>query len=573
MSTGSTIGPQHRVEFEHMSLDDSFVTGGGLAVGGAVTLPGVQPVMAELTAEDVPARLAAGDATLWGPAAEAEAQIRLGWLALPRTSRELLDRLATLRAELRAAELTRVVLCGMGGSSLAPEVICRTLDVSLTVLDSTDPAQVTAAMSDLDRTVVVVSSKSGGTVETDSHRRAFWQAFLDAGLTEQEAGQRFVAVTDPGSPLASVAESMGARAIFLADPNVGGRYSALSAFGLVPAALAGVDVSALLDEADELAATLATGGPALALGTALGVAAAAGRDKVLLADDGTGILGLGDWIEQLLAESTGKEQTGILPVVVPTPEFGTIAADELTVTVGGALTPRDAISDASITVNAPLGAQFLAWEYATAIAGRLLEINPFDQPNVTESKENTAAILAKGALPTSSTTQDGVVVMDAANPPLDPDATVDLATELGNVLATIPAGGYLAVMAYLDRVSDAAATELRMLLAERTNRPVTFGWGPRFLHSTGQYHKGGPQNGVFLQITADSTQDLPVPGQPFTFGQLQAAQAAGDRAALQQRGRPLLHLHLTEREAGLAQLQQAVRSLPETAPATPKAVR
>jgi len=280
----------------------------GLTVHGAEAVDKAAPASTRqaLVAAGVPGKLAAKDPSLWGPDAEAEAKIRLGWVDTHRRSRELLTQLAELKAEL--GDLDHVVLAGMGGSSLAPEVITRTLGVPLTVLDTTDPGQVRAALRDrLERTVVVVSSKSGTTVETDSHRRAYWQAFLDAGMTEAEAGRHFVIVTDPGSPLEEIAAGMGAFTV-LADPNVGGRYSALTAFGLVPSALAGVEVADLLDQADALAASLAADrdNPALALGAALGAAATGGRDKVALVSDGTGIDGLGDWAEQLIAESTGK---------------------------------------------------------------------------------------------------------------------------------------------------------------------------------------------------------------------------------------------------------------------------
>src|SRR5918998_685368 len=245
------------------------------------------------------------------------AAVRLGWLDLPASSRELVSRLADLRAELTGEGLDRIVLCGMGGSSLAPEVICRTAGVPLVVLDTTDPGQVAAAMTDLERTVVVVSSKSGGTVETEGQRRAFISAFAERGLDEKEVGARFVVVTDPGSSLAETAAAMGARAVFLADPDVGGRYSALSAFGLVPAALAGADVGALLEEAAELAEQLVKpGNAALELGVAMSAGFRTGRDKVTLADGGSAITGFGDWAEQLVAGSTGKDGRGLLPVVV-----------------------------------------------------------------------------------------------------------------------------------------------------------------------------------------------------------------------------------------------------------------
>ncbi|MGY1605845.1 MULTISPECIES: glucose-6-phosphate isomerase [unclassified Geodermatophilus] len=519
-------------------------------------------VRTQLADDDVAARLVAKDATLWGPEAESEAAIRLGWLDLPASSRELLPRLAALRSELAAEGLDRVVLAGMGGSSLAPEVICRTAGAPLVVLDTTDPGQVAAAMADLERTVVVVSSKSGGTIETDSHRRAFLAAFAEAGLDEEQAGRRFVVVTDPGSPLAETAAAMGARAVFLADPNVGGRYSALSAFGLVPAALAGVDVGSLLDEAADLAEHLAEpGNPALELGVALGAGFRTGRDKVALADGGTGggrIEGFGDWAEQLVAESTGKEGRGLLPVVLESADApGSAAPDALLAVVGGS--PVE--GRPSVGVTGPLGAQFLGWEYATAVAGRVLGINPFDQPNVTESKENTARILDAGLPDEQPAVTIGAVEVYGSGGVLD---GVDVSQHdglrlvLDSLLASVPPRGYLAVMAYLDREADARAGELRAALARRTEHAVTFGWGPRFLHSTGQYHKGGPQVGAFLQVTGAVAEDLPVPDRPFSFGTLQAAQAAGDRQALADRQRPLLHLHLTDRAAGIDQVLGAL---------------
>jgi glucose-6-phosphate isomerase len=514
----------------------------------------------QVAGDDVAARLVAKDATLWGPEAESEAAVRLGWLDLPAGSRELLPRLAELRAEVAAEGLDRIVLCGMGGSSLAPEVICRTAGVPLVVLDTTDPGQVSSAMADLGRTLVVVSSKSGGTIETDSHRRAFMAAFAAAGLDEKEIGARFVVVTDPGSPLSETAAAMGARAVFLADPDVGGRYSALSAFGLVPSALAGADVGALLDEAAALAEQLAApGNPALDLGIALGGAFRTGRDKLALADGaGTPIQGFGDWAEQLIAESTGKEGRGILPVVLESVEAPGAQGDDVLLAVVGDGPPG---RRPSIGVTGPLGAQFLGWEYATAVAGRVLGINPFDQPNVTESKDNTNRILADGPPDEPPLATIGAVELRSSGGLLE---GVDLTQHdgvslaLDALLAAVPPRGYLAVMAYLDRQRDASAGGLRALLASRTEHAVTFGWGPRFLHSTGQYHKGGPQVGVFLQLTGDVVDELPVPEQPFGFAGLQEAQATGDRKALADRGRPLLHLHLTDRSAGLAQLREAL---------------
>ncbi|MET7809031.1 glucose-6-phosphate isomerase [Micromonospora chersina] len=527
----------------------------GLAVHGADTVDGSAPasVRAALVAADLPARLAAKDPTLWGPEAEATARTRLGWLDTHARSRELLPQLAELAEEL--ADLDHVVLAGMGGSSLAPEVLARTLGRPLTVLDTTDPGQVRAALADrLDRTVVVVASKSGGTVETDSVRRAYLQAFLDAGLTEAEAARHFVVVTDPGSPLESVADEMGV-VVIQSDPEVGGRYSALTAFGLTPAALAGVPVADLLDDAEALAGALDRDrdNPGLALGAALGAAATSGRATVALVSDGTGLDGLGDWVEQLLAESTGKAGRGILPVVVESPDApGATGPGVLTVSYGGALGPGVAPGPADVAVNGPLGAQFLTWEYATAVAAAVLDVDPFDQPDVAGSKEHTARLLAAGPPAESPSATDGAVEVYAPA-----GAPADLAGALRWLLDGLGDDGYLAVSAYLDRWADAAVAGLRPLLARATPRPVTFGWGPRYLHSTGQYHKGGPRAGSHLQVTGAVTDDLPVPGRPYTFGDLQAAQAAGDRRALADRGRPVLRLHLTERAAGVAQLLDA----------------
>ena len=509
-------------------------------------------------------KLVAKDATLWGPQAKPEAEIRLGWLDLPSTSEALLPQLRELRDGLTSAGIDRVVLAGMGGSSLAPEVITRTAGADLTILDSTDPHQVGTALRDrIERTVVVVASKSGSTVETDSHRRAFEKAFRDTGLTSREAARRIVVVTDPGSPLETEARDAG-YAVVLADPNVGGRYSALSAFGLTPSSLAGADVERLLADARVLAGDLGDDdNPGIVLGRALGDAAVAGRNKLVLADGGSGIVGFGDWAEQLVAESTGKQGKGILPVVVEgtdAPGFTDAGPDAFRVVLGPGRPGRDAAA-----VNGSLGMQFLLWEYATAVAGKIIGINPFDQPNVAESKENTSKILDEagdGPLPEGEPAfVDGAVEVHGDLASLGSPA--DLAGLLRALVGEVGPDGYLAVMAYLDRHAEDEAAGLRARLAARAEgRPVTFGWGPRFLHSTGQFHKGGPQTGVFLQVTGAVDRDVDVPGRPFSFGRLQMAQALGDQRALAQRDRPVVRLHLRERATGVRQMLEAAGPRP-----------
>jgi glucose-6-phosphate isomerase len=530
----------------------------------AAATEAAEEAAAKLVSEGVPAALAAKDSSLWGRDAEAEAAKRLGWLDAPSVSRHLLGELAQLAERARNDHLDHIVLAGMGGSSLAPEVITRTADVELTVLDTTDPHQVARALGDrLDSTLVVVSSKSGSTIETDSHRRIYEEALRDLGLGPDEIARRFVVVTDPGSPLEETARKAGYHVV-LADPNVGGRYSALTAFGLVPSALAGADVASLLDHAEAVMPALsrAENNPGLTLGAALGGFAQAGHDKAVIADYGSGITGFGDWAEQLLAESTGKQGRGILPVVVesegapgfsPAPDAHLIGLGRPA--PGGGVQHRPA----DTAVTGPLGALFLVWEFATALAGRLIDIDPFDQPNVQESKDNTAALLAEagdGPLPTGEPAfTDGVVEVHADSERLR--GATDLAGVLDSMIGSLPKGGYLAIMAYLDRIGDHDAARLRSVLAARTTHPVTFGWGPRFLHSTGQYHKGGPQTGAFLQITGAIERDVRVPGTAYSLGRLQLAQALGDLRALRSRGRPAFRLHLRNRAAGLEQLLAA----------------
>ena len=507
-------------------------------------------VVEGLVADRVASGIAAQDGTLWGPDAESEASKRLAWVALPETSRELVSEVAALEVELRQRGVTRIVLCGMGGSSLAPEVICGAAGVELDVLDSSDPDFVRTALEDrLAETAIVVSSKSGGTVETDSQRRAFEKAFTDAGVNPAE---RIIVVTDPGSPLEESARAAGYR-VFLADPGVGGRYSALTAFGLVPSGLAGANISALLDDAQALRPALeadSVDNPGLRLGGLLGAANLAGVDKLVLADAGSPYPGFGDWAEQLVAESTGKDGKGILPVVVAgtdAPNFSPSTPDEVLATFGprpvlGSVPPA---SGWGASVDAKLGAQLLLWEYATAVAGRVIGINPFDQPDVESAKQAAREMLDGGGSSPTPAFVDGAVTVYASEGWL-PEGVGTVADAVAALLDGLDhEHGYVSVQAYLDRHRDAGLATVRDALATRTGRPVTFGWGPRFLHSTGQYHKGGPATGVYLQVTGQPAADLAVPDRPFTFHEFLTAQAVGDGRVLADKGRPVLRLHVS----------------------------
>src|SRR5439155_15432544 len=413
------------------------------------------PLLDQLVDAKVASRLTAQDPTLWGTEAEPEASIRLSWTTLHESSRPLLAEIDALRAELHAEGVDRVVLAGMGGSSLAPEVITRTANVPLTVLDTTDPGQVADALAgDLTRTVLVVSSKSGSTVETDSHRRIVGKAVTANGI---DAASRIVLVTDPGSPLEKASVEAGYSKVFTADPNVGGRYSALTAFGLVPSGLAGADVAELLDDATAAANVLSVDSnenPGLVLAAALGAAHARGAEKVVFGDNNSGIHGFGDWAEQLIAESTGKNGTGLLPVVVENAKshgFGDARDDATTVMIG--IAPVHV----GIGVGGPLGGQFLLWEYATAVVGRLLGINPFDQPDVEAAKKAARALLdnpsaGDGAAPSFVDGPVEVYFEDDRKPEAE-----SLSQTLQRFFASAPEAGYISIQAYLDRLDDASA--------------------------------------------------------------------------------------------------------------------
>jgi glucose-6-phosphate isomerase len=430
----------------------------------------------------------------------------------------------------------------MGGSSLAPEVIAKSFGRDLFILDSTDPNYLAHAINgDLASTLVVVSSKSGSTIETSSARAAFAAAFTKAGL---QVADHMVVVTDPDSPLDRDARAQGL-SVINADPHVGGRFSALSAFGLVPSALAGVDVSLLLDAASDCKkGFLADDAGIIDVAWLL---ATQTEQYVGFIDAHSGMPGLSDWIEQLVAESTGKSGVGRLP----------IAAEDLEgAAIGGAFTISFSEMGADLTVQGELGEHFIFWEWLTALIGAALQIDPFNQPNVTEAKNATSTLLTEwgGQLPvfTPEHSEKSVEIFGAGN---------SVMSALQSFVASVAEGGYISIHAYLDRRDDVRLEELRKILSLKTGHPVTFGWGPRFLHSTGQFHKGGQQNGAFLQITGEASCDFEIPGSNFGFKTLVMAQALGDNRALAQRKFPLLRLHLQDRSAGITHILEAARSL------------
>ena len=425
----------------------------------------------------------------------------LGWLDEPWRMREDVELLLTF-ADLVVDRIDAVVLLGMGGSSLAPEVIKRTFrQETFHVLDTTHPQAIRdlERQLDLGRTLFISASKSGSTLETRSHTEYFWK--------RSPAGENFAAITDPGSALEQLALDRDFGAVFAGEPTIGGRYSALSPFGMVPAALMGIDVERFLTRAVEMAEAcrLSQGNPGLELGLSLGESWKEGRDKVCISPNPAGF---GLWVEQLIAESTGKDGKGL----VPAPEEPNDGPDRQW-------------QDVRIADEYELAQELFRWEFATAVAGSILGINPFDQPNVQSAKDKTAEILASGD-----------------DPQVEPEGSAD------ELLAQARPGDYVAILAF---VNPTQANEIRLrALADRareaTGCAVTWGFGPRYLHSTGQLHKGGPDTGLFLQVVDDTGDEIPIPGQPFGFGKLIRAQAAGDFASLQERGRRAARIRLED---------------------------
>jgi transaldolase/glucose-6-phosphate isomerase len=450
------------------------------------------------TGAEIVERVWARDATLWTGADEGS---WLGWLDEPWRTLEDVELYLQFADEI-VGRIDTVVLLGMGGSSLAPLVISQTYTgVSFHVLDTTHPNAIRAleAQLDLERTLFISASKSGTTLETRSHTDYFWE--------RNPSGENWVAITDPGSALEELARERGFAAIFPGEPSIGGRYSALSPFGIVPAALMGIDLTRLLERTIEMgeACKLAEGNPGLDLGLSLGEGWRDGRDKICIptTPDGFGL-----WAEQLLAESTGKLGKGLIPAPGESPD----GAD------------RQA-QDVRLTGAYELGQEFFRWEFATAVAGSLLGINPFDQPDVQSAKDKTSQILASGE-----------------DPLVEPEGSVE------ELFAQAQPGDYVAILAFVSPTLEAEAK--LAALAERARREtgcvVTHGFGPRYLHSTGQLHKGGPPTGLFLQVVDETGDELPIPNQPFGFGRLIRAQAAGDFASLKERGRRVARIHIEE---------------------------
>jgi transaldolase/glucose-6-phosphate isomerase len=533
-------------------------------------------------------RLWQKDGSLWAESGKAPDELSqwLGWLDLPSAMADRVAELEHLARDVRADGYGRAAVLGMGGSSLAPELFARVFEIAgehgglpLRILDSTHPDAVREFRdwAQAGRTLFCVSSKSGSTTEPNAYH---------AAMADFAPALDFVAITDPGSSLAEVARAQEFRAIVDGPPDVGGRYSALSVFGLLPAALHGVDLNRLLAHASTMAEACrrpASANPGLRLGAAMGEAALAGRDKLTILTSAR-LASFGDWAEQLIAESTGKAGRGIVPVVGeplaepdrygPDRSFVIMTLDQADAPELAELAELADLASAleglghpvvriGITDPYELGGEFLRWEVATAATGIILGIDPFDQPNVQESKDATRELLdayrRDGSLPASQPlAHDGRLA--AYGDPERWSGTDAVASALRRLLAGVGSGDYVALLAYLPSWPDIAGRlqGFRVGLRDATGAATTLGFGPRFLHSTGQLHKGGPDSGVFLQLTAEPQRDLPIPGWQESFGTLVAAQALGDLRSLQSRGRRVLRLHGDDIDAVLGGVESAV---------------
>jgi glucose-6-phosphate isomerase len=509
-------------------------------------------------------RLWQRDASLWTATDEGK---WLGWLGITEEQLAHISVLQDIAADIKKAGFKHALLLGMGGSSLCPEVLRMTFGKiegrpELHVLDSTDPAQIKAIESklDLSSTICIVSSKSGSTLEPNIYKQYFFERIKEK-VGEAEVGKRFIAITDPGSKMQEVAERDKFRKIFMGVPSIGGRYSALSNFGMVPGAIIGMDMPKFLNNTAEMvkacgAGVAADSNPGALLGMILGVGANHGRDKLTIAAS-PGIYDLGAWLEQLIAESTGKVGKGIIPVDrEPLAKLDALEA-------AGQPVVR-------ITVDNiyNLGQEFFRWEIATAVAGSIIGINAFNQPDVEaskiETKKLTSEYEASGKLPAETPffEGDGVKLYAEEKNAGALKGKSTLADTLKAHLGRIGAGDYFAVLGYItmNEANEKALQTIRLAVRDKKKVATVLGFGPRFLHSTGQAYKGGPNSGVFLQITCDDAVDLPVPGQKYSFGTVKAAQARGDFAVLNERGRRALRVHLGEDvTAGLATLTRAVK--------------
>ncbi|HSM38291.1 MAG TPA: hypothetical protein VK838_03085 [Candidatus Limnocylindrales bacterium] len=550
--------------------------------------------LARWESERVAERLWAKDGSLWAASGKSDDELAawLGWLDLPYDMRGKAAELEHLARNVRADGYARAAVLGMGGSSLAPELFSRVFGgplgapasgghgMELRILDSTHPDAVRGfrEWAESARTIFCVSSKSGSTTEPNA---------FHAAMADFAPALDFIAITDPGSSLAELARAQEFRAIVDGVPSVGGRYSALSAFGLTPAALHGVDVGGLLGSAVEMADAChrpATANPGLQLGATIGEAAAAGRDKLTIFTSPR-LASFGDWAEQLVAESTGKAGKGIIPVVGEPLRAADAYGDDRCFVLMTLAVERDPELDRlvdelerrgqpvirlQLANSIEVGGEFVRWEVATAMAGMVLEIDPFDQPNVQESKDATKALLEafgrNGSLPTPPPLVAAPGLTAYADPGVIGEEPVTVDGAVRALLDRAEVGDYLALLAYLpqDPETEAGLQRIRAELGRRLGIATTLGFGPRFLHSTGQLHKGGPDSGLDVQLTAETRSDLPIPGWKETFGTLVAAQALGDLQSLQRRDRRVLRLHFTDADSVVDHLSGLVRqAIPE----------